>query len=321
MGSIKTVAVLGGSGHLGPTIVHELVAAGFIVTGIMRDTYPSRISFWPDRVTIKKVHYNLLHELEAAFQGQDAVVSVLARTAYDEQINAINAAVAAGVKRFIPSEYSVINLHKPPSGPGPALSAWKIHEMLDGKIKTIEHLEHTVQAAKDFTWTALSTGLIFDRVGGLSSAGDSGLGFISLRTKQAFVIDSGNEKFHVSTLAQVGRAVVGVLNHPERTANKYLSTASFNVSRIELIALVEEVTRTKIAIRRISWWEMEAAGFVQASTVSHMSAFGIFLSVYTSQDGVGNALSEEESANSLLGLPYEDLRSSVVSWLRREGAL
>jgi hypothetical protein len=83
-------------------------------------------------------------------------VSVVGTLAVPQQKTAIDAAVAAGVKRFIPSEFG-INTRKVRGTP--------IGTILTGKIDVVDYLEE-VAAKGDggFSWTGLSTGLFFDWV-------------------------------------------------------------------------------------------------------------------------------------------------------------
>ena len=52
-----------------------------------------------------RANYDSAKSLKAAFQGQDAVISLVGGTALGDQNKLIDAAIAAGVKRFLPSEY------------------------------------------------------------------------------------------------------------------------------------------------------------------------------------------------------------------------
>ncbi|KAK4237524.1 hypothetical protein C8A03DRAFT_44611 [Achaetomium macrosporum] len=306
MVSIKTVAVLGGSGNLGPAVITELVSAGFSVTGVTREGSTNSTPKFPDSLPVKKVDYSSFDALKDAFNGQDAVVSVVGVPGLAAQKTAIDAAVAAGVKRFIPSEFG-INTRK--------VRGTSIGKILAGKIAVVDYLEEKVKENPELTWTGLSTGLFF--YWGLDF---SGLGTINLNDKTATIIDSGNEKFQASNLAHVGKAVAGILKHPDETANKYLATASFNLSQNELIALVETLTGSKLPVTRVKSADLQKAG-EEKLAAGDPRAFVDFLRVHNSADGAGNALTEEESANKLIGLPYEDLRASVESWLKRKGAL
>ncbi|KAK4197380.1 hypothetical protein QBC40DRAFT_207219 [Triangularia verruculosa] len=304
MVSIKTVAVLGGTGNLGPSIVHQLLSAGFTVTGLTRVSSTNSTPIYPDSVTVHKVDFASFDSLKSAFDGQDAVVSFVGSPGVPAQKLAVDAAIAAGVKRFIPSEFGV-NTRK--------VRDWPMGKILKGKVEVVDYL---IEKEGEIEWTGLSTGLFFDW--GLEK---HGLSTINLKDKTSAVVDSGNEKFQVSTLAQVGRAVVKILQHPEETKNRYLVTSSFQVSQNEIIEAVEELTGEKYPVaNREKADDLQKAG-EEKLAVGDYRAFIDFLRAYNNKDGAGNAVSEEESANGLIGLEYEDLKESVKEWLVKAGVV
>jgi len=138
-------------------VVKELVDAGFDVTAVRRSgSSEGQTSLPPGVVAIKTVDYTSLDDLKAAFDGQDAVVSVLATASVGApQRLAVDAAVAAGVKRFIPSEFG-INTRK--------VRGTSIGKILAAKIGTVDYLEELVAKGEGLTWTGVSTGLFFDWV-------------------------------------------------------------------------------------------------------------------------------------------------------------
>jgi uncharacterized protein YbjT (DUF2867 family) len=69
-------------------------------------TRESSSNKFPSEVKIAKVDYTNLESLTAALEGQDALVSAVASLAVPSQRLLIDAAVQAGVKRIIPSEYA-----------------------------------------------------------------------------------------------------------------------------------------------------------------------------------------------------------------------
>lgn len=144
-----------GSGNLGPSIIHELLASGFSVTGVTRAASTNSTPKFPDTLPVKSVDYASFDELKDAFAGQDAVVSVVGTLGVAGQRVAIDAAVAAGVKRFIPSEFG-INTRK--------VRGTSIGKILAGKIGVVDYLEEVAKGNGEFTWTGLSTGLFFDWV-------------------------------------------------------------------------------------------------------------------------------------------------------------
>lgn len=110
---------------------------------------------FPDTLPVKKVDYASFDELKDAFENHDAVVSVIGTQGVPAQKTAIDAALAAGVKRFIPSEFG-INTRKVRGTP--------IGKILAGKIGVVDYLEEVAKENEGFTWTGLSTGLFFDWV-------------------------------------------------------------------------------------------------------------------------------------------------------------
>jgi hypothetical protein len=95
--------------------------------------------------------------LEAAFKGQDAVVSVVGATAFDEQKKFVDAAVRAGVKRFLPSEFSINSQNE---------AVLQLIPLFAQKKDLIEYLRS--KEAEGLTWTAIATSGLFDWVSNLS---------------------------------------------------------------------------------------------------------------------------------------------------------
>lgn len=99
MSEIRKVAHIGASGFIGSAILKALLASGLEVTVLARKE--SKASF-PEHVKVLPVDFDDQPSIVEALQGQDAVISTVAVKAINSQYNIINAAVEAGVKRFIP---------------------------------------------------------------------------------------------------------------------------------------------------------------------------------------------------------------------------
>ncbi|KAH8906427.1 NAD(P)-binding protein [Coniochaeta sp. PMI_546] len=299
MSPIKNVAIIGGSGNVGRPILEELVAAGFNVTALTRATSTST---FPEGVTVKKVDFGSPESLKEAFAGQDAVVSAIATVAVGAQQPIIDAAIAVGVKRYIPSEFG-INTRLTPGT--------TIGKILAGKVAVVDYLK--TKENPSFSWTGVSTGMFFDW-------GLKHIVGIDFEQKTARVVDSGNEKFQASNVHFVGKAVASILKHPEQTANKYLSVASFNVSLNEIIKTIEELTGTTYTVNKVSSADLQKLGEEKLSKGDY-SAFGPLVTAWNYADGAGKGLTPETSANELLGLKEEDLKETVKAWLVKEGQL
>lgn len=104
---------------------------------------------------VARVDTSSVSDLTAAFKGQDAVISTAATAAAGDQDVIIDAALAAGVYRFIPSEFGAnTRLHRDT----------KIGQLLTPKVKNTDRLEQLAKSNPKFTYTAVSTSLFFDWV-------------------------------------------------------------------------------------------------------------------------------------------------------------
>lgn len=107
---------------------------------------------FPSQVTVHRTDFSI-RDLYSAFQGQDAVISAVGATAFTEQKKFVDAAIHAGVKRFIPSEFSS-------NTPNEA-----VRQMLPLFIQKKEVLDYLKsKESAGLTWTGIATALLFDWV-------------------------------------------------------------------------------------------------------------------------------------------------------------
>lgn len=190
MTTITKVAIAGAKGDLGEPVFEQLLKAGFQITVITRK---GSSHIWPSNITVKEVNYDSLDSLTEALQGQDAVVSTITTSSLSAQINLIDAAVKAGVKRFIPSEFGSDTFNAKAS----QLPFCK------PKIEVQQALKKAA-AESSLTWTAVLCGPFLDwaiRVGF----------FADVKNRTILLPDGGNNTASSTTLPTVGKAVVGVL--------------------------------------------------------------------------------------------------------------
>jgi uncharacterized protein YbjT (DUF2867 family) len=110
-------------------------------------------STFPSEVKVVKTDYSA-GSLANAFKGQDAVVSIVGNAGFAGQTAIIDAAVAAGVKRFIPSEFGSDTAND---------KVRAIVPIFNGKKQVVDYLK--TKESGDFSWTALITGPFLDWVG------------------------------------------------------------------------------------------------------------------------------------------------------------
>ena len=107
----QTILVAGGTGNLGRRIVKAAIARGAEVRAIVRNgSEPEKIENLTELgAEVITVDMSDVEQLKKACQGASCVVSALSglhETIVDSQIKLLDAAIAAGVPRFIPSDFS-----------------------------------------------------------------------------------------------------------------------------------------------------------------------------------------------------------------------
>ena len=117
----------------------------------------------------------------------------------------------------------------------------------------------------------------------------------------------------------IGQAVAAVLQHLDETANKYIEITSFTPTQNEVLRILEEETGAQWTVNHIDATELQKKGEEKLAR-GDFSAFVELLRVYLFKDGIGNAPGPDESANALLGLPAEDVRATIKTWLNEAGS-
>lgn len=82
------------------------------------------------------------------------------------------------------------------------------------------------------------------------------MGF-DMTNSSATIYDAGEEPFTGTTLEGIGQSVVGVLQHPRETANRFVRVLSIRTCQNELLrALEETTTSTSAAAPARARWEV-----------------------------------------------------------------
>ncbi|KAL7937739.1 hypothetical protein V8C35DRAFT_331404 [Trichoderma chlorosporum] len=288
---IQSVVVIGGSGNIGGPIIDALLKASFRVTAITRPTSSSQ---FPPSVTVHQLDLSSKSALISVLQGHDAVVSLLSRYAIDQQPLVIDAAIEAGVSRFIPSDFGIDNR---------MVGNHRLAYQIQRKIKTQDYLSEKAAQYPGFSWTGLGIGLLFDY-------GMKHLIGADIETRTMTIFDSGNEPFQATNIGLTAKAVVAILQRPAETANQYLSIASFNTTQNETLRILESLTSgLQWTVKHVNSANLQLEGDKKRDAGTwHVLEY---LKLFAFADGSGHALKEEQSANALLGLEKEDVRESL----------
>jgi len=281
------------AGNLGPSVLNVFLQSSLNVTVLSREGSTSK---FPSGVKVNYADYASIDSLTTAFKGQDAVVSLVGNTGFSAQQKLIDAAIAAGVKRFLPSEFGSNTQDERVLAEVP---------IFQPKVDTVKYLK-TKEA--EISWSSVITGPFFDW--GLK------VGFLGLdsSTKTATLIDDGKATFSSTNLRQIGLAVVRVLENPDLTKNQYVFVSSFETSQKELLEVAEKVTGEKWKVEDVSGKGLLESGGAKLQKGDFSGVGDLIKGSAFGKAGLGN-LKPEGLWNEKLGLPKEDLEESVKAAL------
>ncbi|KAH8435299.1 aromatic alcohol reductase [Aspergillus melleus] len=290
MSLIRNVAIAGASGDLGAPILRALIDSSlFSITVLTR--HESSAEF-PTSVRVLRVDYTSITDLTAALTDQDAVVSVLTSNAMEAQLPLIEASIATGVKRFIPSEFCA-DCGNPKTATLPVYHCKNtVHELLQRRARE----------NPQFTYTSIRNGPFLDWSLAFGF-------FLTLKPEQGAettttpLYDGGDRPFSTSNLTTIGQAVVGVLQRPEETKNRVVFVHDLVTTQRKILAMAREIApdRTWNPVN-VSTEDMEAAARdnYAKGNFDLQASVGFFCrSVFA--EGYGGKF--ERVDNQLLGIP------------------
>jgi hypothetical protein len=144
---------------------------------------------------------------------------------FKQQNHIINAAVAAGVKRFIPHEFDHDTMNR---------AIQRRIVKYAGRAKVIDHLQQLSKSSPDFEWAAAATGCTLDKV---LISGNLGFDF---EWQSATIHGIGTEKFAASSLERVGQVVARMVEHWDTVKNQYIYAAGVLTSANEILRSAEK---------------------------------------------------------------------------------
>jgi len=287
--SSPRVAIAGATGNLGPAILSNLVSTGFPVTVLTRQgsNSSSKIESHSNQ-TIKEVDYSSLESLTSALQGVDVLVSTLGGASIPAQKLMVDAAISAGVKRFIPSEFGADTTN-------PKSRALPVY---GGKTAIQDYLAEKAKENSNFTYTLVLNGGFFDW--GCKN------GFIvNIAQRSANFYDGGDRPMSVSTLDTIGKGVVGVVKNLDATKNRavYIQDACVTTSQLVNVAkkLDKEGKEWKIENKDTATIEKEGYEELKKDSPNFGKAMTGFVARAMYGEGYGGDFSDKLD-NDLLGI-------------------
>ena len=222
---------------------------------------------FPAGIRVVKTDHTL-SSLAQAFKDAeaDAVDSTVTMTAIGEQTRIVDAAVEAGVKRFVSSDFG-LDIANP--------AVLKAVPILGGKTQVIDHLRK--EEKKGLSWTPIFTRAYVDlsvppswplsqvRAEFCHTFLRSGLstGFLGFDVAgcKATVFDEGDVHATFTAYATVANSVVGDLSRPSETSNRFIHVQSIVATQNEILAALEKATGESLVVTHKPLTDMRDFGF------------------------------------------------------------
>lgn len=220
MPAIKNVAIAGASGALGSVVFKKFVESGKFNIRVLKRAGSK--SEFPANTEVVDVDYDSFDSLKAALEGQDAIISTVTTLAVESQIKLVDAAIAAGVSRFVPSEFGS-NLDNASVRALPVFT------------KKVQIQDYLIEKSKStpITYTFVYNSAFLDW--GISH------GFLlNVSSPNPQIVDGGVAEFSTTTLASVADALVGLVSHPEETKNRAVYIHDTITTQKKLLELAQK---------------------------------------------------------------------------------
>ncbi|KAJ9131632.1 isoflavone reductase like protein irl [Pleurostoma richardsiae] len=298
MSPFNKILVVGAGGSIGSVMLEALLKEpAFTVTVLQRASSHAVIS--PSVRTITVPDSYPAEALVDAFRGQDAVVNCITSLNVREQFRFVDAAVAAGVRRYVPSEYGLDNL-KP--------KARALNAVFDGKGAVQAYLR---SREGEIEWTSFSCGMWLRW-----SAAHDFLG-MRLREKKFVLWDEGNGYFSCTTEENTALALVSALTRsPEETRNKNIFLSDFAVTQRQLLAEIERQLGEKMVVEKVDSYKLVKEKQAAVRAGDRNATYALIETGFVTGRYGGHLEKEGEIWNERLGLPRRSVEEVVQAALK-----
>lgn len=299
--SFPRVVIIGASGSLGSRVLKYLLEEPRIskITIVGRSSSKSTFPSSPRLNVVKVDSYTDESALTTAFKDHDILISV-ANSPTDQLDNIfLSAAIKAGVRRIMPSEYTLDVTHP------------RVREVAEGS-----QLTYKADVAEKLQKEADKGEIEFSTIvcGGFLDWG-LGNGFIGIDIpgRKATLFDEGKHISTGVTLDFLARSIVTVVKMPlESTRNKRIRVAEAPYSGREIVDILEETLGEKFDITYTSTADLIADGREGIKAGDPSKVVGLILGLNFEGTGVADLRDGLEwNATGEFALARKDLKQIV----------
>ena len=289
--SQQIIVVVGGTGNLGSKIVKALLDKGAEVRALVRGgSDPNKVSLLEQMGSkVIKADMNSEKEIAAACSGASCVVSALAGL-YDVVMDAqkvlLNGAIAAGVPRFIPSDYSL-----------------DFTKFKDGENRNLDLRRdfHRYLDSKSIAATTIFNGAFMDML-------TNEIPMIIFKKKLVLYWGNANHKMAFTTVADT--AVYTANAALDASTPRYLRIAGSYISPREIRAVMNELSAQKF--RLIKTGGLGLLNFIIKISKTIAPAKDELYPAWQGMQYMRNMMDERATLNTTDNNRYPDMKWTTV---------
>ncbi|KAM0696243.1 hypothetical protein Q7P36_003489 [Cladosporium allicinum] len=224
-GPQNVILVLTGeqAGRIGLPILLELHRSGYEVSVLTRDA--TRLKDIPAEIKIQQVDYDSDHSLVRALQGQDALISTVAMSAISRQPRMIDAAIAAGVRIFIPAEYTVNSRD----------ATAQMQPMMSSVVAIQDYL---ATKEDEISWFVINCGALLEFVL------DHPV-ILDFEKRSATLWDGGEGAISLSDIPLLARAVSAALKQPDRVLDHRVKIHGGTITQNQALEIAKQASESE----------------------------------------------------------------------------
>jgi uncharacterized protein YbjT (DUF2867 family) len=280
--AFQKIAIAGATGYLGRKVLSHLLTLPKIakITVLTRNTTHYGFPSSPILSVVSISSYEDRDAVASTLQGHDLLISTIAGIAVENvDAHLTVAAMTAGVKRFMPSEYTLDVMH-------PHAISIAGSTVLAGRIRSARDLEALAEIGA-IEYTIIVSG------GTLDWWFENGNLGLDMKRKKAILYDGGEKEVTGSTTDFIAQCVGAVVQmDQEQTKNKRIRIAEVKYSGKKLLKVFEEVTGEKWEVQEKSTNVLLNEGR-EAGAKGDMRGFYLGNILKLNFDGEGAAFFEE----------------------------
>ncbi|KAF2008805.1 NAD(P)-binding protein [Aaosphaeria arxii CBS 175.79] len=295
----KNILLIGATGSIGSHVFKALSdSPHFTVTLLQRASSKATLPSHLRVITIADSYPT--DELTQAFKGQDVIVNCMTSLSVSDQFRMIDAAIAAGVKRYVPSEYGLNNMRP---------DAQALNRVFHDKGKVQEYLRAKA-ADGAIEWMSVSCGMWVKW-----SMEHEFLG-MHVREKRFVFWDDGEGLFSCTTEENTAVGLVRALEMRESTKNTNVYLSDFAISQRQLLEAIERIQGAKYETEYLSSYDLIKEKQEAVRNGDNLATFDLIETGFVTGRFGGHLEKEGELFNSQLGLPKKTVDEVVEAALR-----